>query len=149
MGRTRDDRFDIVDEFVADETDRAAGESGKARKGNRSIPLHHRFNHLESVADLAGVSGRIGGSDGERLQDFSIFDHLDAGPGLANDGAGIAADERVTADVFAALDGLEEERFALAADFAIGRERSFEVGENGSGDGDEISRGGGVGNGLV
>ena len=58
---------------------------------------------------------------------------------LPDDRARIAADERVAPDVFAALDGFEEERFALPADFAVGRERRFQIGEDAARDGNEIS----------
>ena len=41
--------------------------------------------------------------------------------------------------VLATFDGLEEERFALPADFAIGRERRFDVGQNAAGDGNQVA----------
>ena len=46
---------------------------------------------------------------------FPVFDDLDAVAVLPDDGARIAADERVAPDVFAALDGFKQERFALPA----------------------------------
>ena len=48
-------------------------------------------------------------------------------------------DELKTPDMFAALDGFKEKRFALPADFAIGGERRFQIGENAARDGNEIS----------
>ncbi len=47
--------------------------------------------------------------------------------GLLDDGARIAADKGVAANVLAALDRFKEERFALAANFPIGRERRFQI----------------------
>ena len=44
---------------------------------------------------------------------LSVFDDFDAVGGLFDDGARVAADERVAPDVFAALDGFKQERFAL------------------------------------
>ena len=61
---------------------------------------------------------------------------------LPDDRARVAADERVAAEVFAALDGFEQERFARPADFAIGRERRFDVGQQPAGDGDQVALGG-------
>ena len=63
------------------------------------------------------------------FDDFAVFETSTRSAGLADDRARIAADERVTADVFAAFDRFEQKRFARAADFAIGRERRFDVGQ--------------------
>ncbi len=41
--------------------------------------------------------------------------------------------------MFAAFDGFKEERFTLAADFAIGRERRFDVGENARSHGNQVA----------
>ena len=43
--------------------------------------------------------------------------------------------------MLAAFDRLEQERFARPADFAIGRERRFKVGQQSAGDRDEIALG--------
>jgi len=53
--------------------------------------------------------------------------------------ARVAAHEGVAPEMFAAFDRFEEERLALAADFAVGRERRFQIGENAARDGNEIS----------
>ena len=55
---------------------------------------------------------------------------------------GIAADKGVTAKVFAAFDRLEKKRFALAANFMVGGERRFEIGQQAARDRDEVSQGG-------
>ena len=73
------------------------------------------------------------------LGDFSVLQNLDAIFRLPDDGARIAADERVASQMFAALDRLEQKRFARAADFAIGRERRFNVGEQASRDGNHVA----------
>lgn len=65
----------------------------------------------------------LGVFDDIAVGDAAPAEHFDAGTDLADDGARIAADEGVAADVFAALDRFEEERFAVAAKFAIGGER--------------------------
>jgi hypothetical protein len=41
--------------------------------------------------------------------------------------------------MFAAFHGLKQERFALAADFAIGRERRFDVGEDTARHGNQVA----------
>ena len=64
---------------------------------------------------------------------------FDAVAGLADDRARIAADERVAAEMFAAFDRFEQERFALAADFAISRERRFDIGEQPARDRNQIA----------
>ena len=69
---------------------------------------------------------------------LAVLDHLDAVAGLLDDGARIAADERIAADVFAAFDRFEQERFARAADFAVGRERRFQIGQNAARDGNQV-----------
>ena len=61
---------------------------------------------------------------------------------LTDDGAGIAADEGVAADVFAALDGFKKEGFAGATDLAVGGQGRFEIGQDAAGHGDEVSLGG-------
>ena len=60
-------------------------------------------------------------------------------PVCLDDRARIAADERVAAEMFAAFDGFEQKRFALAADFAVGRERRFNVGQQAARDGDQVA----------
>ncbi len=49
--RARHDGFDVVDEFVADEADRAAGEARQSRHGHRAIFFHHALDDFEAVAD--------------------------------------------------------------------------------------------------
>ena len=68
---------------------------------------------------------------------FSISSTLRAG--LPDDGAGIAADERVAANVLAAFHRFEEERLALAANLAIGRERRFQIRQNAARDRDQVA----------
>ena len=60
-------------------------------------------------------------------------------PCLADDGAGIAADKGVAADVFAAFDGFEQEGLALPANLAIGGERRFQIGQNPARDRDQVA----------
>ena len=84
-----------------------------------------------------GRDGRT--PDFKTFANFSIFDDLNTVASLLDDRARIAADERVAAEMFAALDGFKEKRLALSANFAVGRERRFQIGENAARDGNEIS----------
>ena len=67
------------------------------------------------------------------------FQNLDVAVVLPDDRAGIATDEGITSEMFAAFDGFEQERFARAPDFAVGREGCFDIGEEPARDGNEIS----------
>jgi len=49
--RARHDGFDVVDEFIADEADRTAGETRQSRHRHRAIFLHHALDHFEAVED--------------------------------------------------------------------------------------------------
>jgi hypothetical protein len=49
LRRARHDGFDVVDEFVADEADRAAGEARQARHRHRAIFFHHALDDFEAV----------------------------------------------------------------------------------------------------
>ena len=101
--------------------------------GHGRIPrLGRIFSERQSVnAGRARVRnfrrGRVGNH--EFLDDLAVFDEFDAVADLPDDGARIAADERIAAQMFAALDRLEQERFALPANFVIGGERRFKIGE--------------------
>ena len=106
---------------------------------------HHLLDHGQAVLDRLGTA-RLGGvppcrGDGETFGHFAVFDHLHPAAGLADDGAGIAADKGVAADVLAALDRFKKERFALAANFAIGGEGRFKIRQNPARDRNEISPG--------
>ena len=129
--RPRHDGFDVVDEFIADETDRAAGEAWQPGQRDRAILFHDALDDFEAVLHALADDGGF--------HDLAVFDDLHAVAGLLDDRAGIAADERVAAQMFAALDGFKEEGFARAADFAIGRERRFDVREQPARDGNEVS----------
>jgi len=78
------------------------------------------FHRLQPVAD--GIGARDAGADldGEMCGDFAVLDDIDAPVQLEDDGAGISAHEGITANVFAAFDGFEQEGFARPANLAIG-----------------------------
>ena len=113
--RARHDGFDVVDEFVADEAQRAAGEARQARHGHRAIFFHHALDDFEAVLHVLADDGAF--------RDAAVFDHLDVLAVLPDDRARIAADERVAPEMFAALDGFKEKRFALRRGFC-GRPRA-------------------------
>ncbi len=127
--RSRHDRLDVVNEFVADETDGAARETRQARHGHRPEALQNALDDLKTVAHaiLALLVGF--GRHGELLDDFAVFDHFDAIARLLDDGARVASDERVAPEMFAAFDRFEKKRFALAANFFVGRKRRLKIGE--------------------
>ena len=136
MRRARDDRLDVMNELVADEADGAAREARQGRKGDSSIALQDLFDDLQAVRHAFFALRFAVARNPKLFHDLSILDHLDAVAGLLDDRARVAADEGVAADVLAAFDGFEKERFALPANFAVDREGCFEIGENGAGDGD-------------
>jgi hypothetical protein len=137
--RAGHDRLHVMDEFVTDETDSAAGETRQPGQGHRSIPFQHLFDHLKSVLHtLRAIRIRFA-RDGKFLNHFAAFDQFYAVCVLTDHGAWIAANERITPEMLAAFDGLKEKRFALSADFAVSRQRRFEVREQAPSDGNQIS----------
>ena len=120
LGRSWHDGFNVVDEFVADETDRAAGEPGQTGQGHGTILFQQALDDFEAVPDTRGaVSGELA-RDHKLLHDLAAFDDLDAIVELPNDRARVAADEGVTTQMLAAFDRFKQKRFALAANFPIG-----------------------------
>ena len=107
---------------------------GKPGQRDRPIAAHDFFNDRQAVPHAAGGRRAV---NLWTTRPFSIT--IDLAAGLPDDGAGIAADKRVAADMLAALDGFEEEGLALAADFVIGREGRFQIGQNAARDRDEVS----------
>ena len=49
--RARHNRFNIMNEFIADEPDSASGEPWQARNRHRPVFAHPKFNNLKTVAD--------------------------------------------------------------------------------------------------
>src|ERR1039458_5209494 len=117
--------------FVADEADGTAGEARQTRHAHRAIFFHHALDDFEAVLHVPADDGAF--------RNAAVLDHLDMLAVLPDDGARIAADERIAPDMFAALDGFKEKRFARAANFAVGRERRFQIGKDAARDGNEIS----------
>ncbi len=99
----------------------------------------HRLcdNSVSAFYGCRFIRRRRVGND-ELFHHLAVFDHFDPVAGLANDGARIAADKRITPKVFASLDRLEQKRFALPANFVVGGERRFKIGENAACHGNEI-----------
>jgi hypothetical protein len=106
VGRTRDDRLDVVNEFVTDETHCATSEAGQARQRDGPIFLHHALDDFETVAD-SGTG--ILPSHFKGLHHLPVLDHFDAIARLFDDGARVAAYKRVAAQVFATFHGFEQE----------------------------------------
>ena len=77
--------------------------------------------------------------DRESFDRLSVFDDLDAIAGLADERAGIAADEGISADVFATFDGLKKKGFTRAADFSVSRKRRFNISQQTSRDGNQVA----------
>src|SRR5208282_5640829 len=131
--------LDVMYKLVADETDRSAGEARQSGEGDGLEPPHDLFHDLQAVPDGFGAIDAGAGLDGELRGDFAVLDDLDAPALLSDDGAGIAADKGITANVFAAFDGFEKKGFALPANLAIGGERRFQIRQNPARNGDEIA----------
>jgi hypothetical protein len=109
-----------VDEFVADETHRAAGEPGQTKQGHGPIPFQNALDNFEAVSDMPGAVSAGLARDGKLFHDLAAFDDLDTIGDLPDDGTRMAAHERVTPQMLAAFNRFKEERFALAANFPIG-----------------------------
>ena len=143
--RTRHHRLDVMNEFVADETDRPAGEPRQAGHRDGAILLHHALDRRQAVAQ-AGRGRRSAGPgfclNAEGLDDLAVLKHFDGLAHLPDDRARIAAHERVAPDMLAALDRLEQEGLARPTDLAIGRKRRFNVSQQPAGDGDQVALGG-------
>ena len=77
----------------------------------------------------------------EGLDHFAVLDHLDGLAHLTNDPARVAADKGIAPDVLASFDGFKQERLALPANLAIGRERRLDVRQQPAGDGDQVALG--------
>ncbi len=101
--RQRHDRFDVVNEFVADEAHGAASEAWQSRHSDGAEALQHALDDFESIAHaiLALLVGLR--RDGELLDHFAVLDEFDALARLLDDRARIAADERVAPQMFAAF----------------------------------------------
>ena len=137
MGGPGHDRLDIMNEFVADKTDRAAGEARQPRHRHRAIFPHHPLDHFETVLHLLRIGRSI--RHRELLDDFAVFNQLDAIGGLANDCARIAADKGIAAEMFAAFDRFKQERLARPANLAVRGQRRFDISQQPARNGNEIS----------
>ena len=109
LRRARDDGLDVVDELVADEAHRAAGEAREAGDVHGPVAREHALDDFEAVANALVARLLAGRGDGELLDDLAVRDDLDAVGGLLDDGARVAADEGVAAQMLTTLDGLEQE----------------------------------------
>ena len=103
---------------------------------NRRMTL---FHHFQPVPHRLGAVPPSPAWTVNCLDDLAVLDDSTRFRLLADDGAGIAAHERVTPNVLAALDRFEQERFALAANFAIGGERRFQIGQKPARDRDQVA----------
>ena len=97
-GRARHDRLDVMNEFVADEANRATGEPRQTGQRHGPVFFHHaldddRPSNRDSILHDPIPDGRSRPSAVKTFNDLAIFDDLDAVTGLPDDGARIAADE--------------------------------------------------------
>ena len=72
LRRARHDRFDVVDEFVADETDRAAGEARQAGQRHRRDIFSSRARRLRGRRERSVRSTRRVGLDARRATGLPI-----------------------------------------------------------------------------
>src|ERR1043166_600072 len=139
MAWPRHHRLDVVNKFVTNETDGAAGKSRQTRNRDGAVAAHDLFDDLESVAHRPRRRRSSRSRHDKFFPHFAVLDNLDGVASLFDQGAWIAADKRIAADVFASLDGLEQKRFTLSANFLIGGKRRFEVGQDGARDRDQVA----------
>ena len=97
------------------------------------------LDHFEAVADTRGAVSGGPARDHKLLHDVAAFDDLDAIVGLPNDRARVAANEGVTTQMLAAFDRFKKKRFALAANFPIGRQGRFQVGQQTARDRNQVA----------
>src|SRR5262245_23034752 len=114
MRRTRDDRFDIVDEFVADKAYRTPGEPWQSGQRDGTIFLHHALDHFETVFHAILARRFAVRRDAKLLRDLAVFDDFKLATGLPNHRTRIATNERVASEMFAAFHRFKKKRFALA-----------------------------------
>ena len=107
----------MVDELVTEKPDRAAAEPRQFRQRHRPVTRHYLFHDLQRVALELDARG------------LAAFAHDDGAAVLHERDARVRADEGIAADVLAALDGLEQERRAFAAQLLVGRDRRFQIGQ--------------------
>ncbi len=121
--------LEAAGDLVGHEADRAADEARQAGQAG----------HLLAPEQLVEQHQRVG--EGQRA---GAVGRLEVGPVLADleHLARRRPDERVAADVLAALDALEEERVPAAAELQVGRDRRFEVGQHLAVDRRELRRAG-------
>src|ERR1700722_17451284 len=129
-----------MNKFVADKSQRTAAEPRQARNGHWLIACHHLFHHRQSVPHRPSAGGLR--ADGEALDGLPVFDKFDPCPSLLAHRARSAADERVAANMLAALDRFAEKGLALAANFLVGRERRFQIRQNAPSDRNQVALGG-------
>ena len=139
LRRSWDDGFDVVNELVTDEANRAAGEPGQTGQGHASELFQQAFDDFEAVLDRRDALSGGGARDQHVLHDASTFNDFDAIVELPNDCARVAADEGVTSQMLAALDRFEKKRFALAANFPIGRQGRFQVSQQTARDRNQVA----------
>src|SRR5205807_6999281 len=70
MRRAGDDGLDVMDEFVADEPDGAAGEPGQTEHGDRAVFFHDALDDGQAVLDALRTVGLGGGADEEGFDDL-------------------------------------------------------------------------------
>src|SRR5437868_4539020 len=117
----RNDRLDVMNEFIANETHRAAGESRKPGNGNGAKFVQRMFDHVETVENrlMAGSSsGRLRSPPALNrvdLRHLPVFEHFDAIAFLTNNRPRVATHERVAPKMFPAFHRFEQERFPRPA----------------------------------
>ena len=127
LGRPRHNRLHVMNKFVPHKPHRTAGKPRQPRQIHGAIPAQHTLHHLQPVAHMMLArlaTHRVGG------RHLAVFHNLHLITVLPYNPARIAADKRVPAQVFTALDALAQERLAARTNFAVGRQRRLEVRQN-------------------
>ena len=120
----RGQAFDLADDIVGKEADRAGRKGRQARQARGGVAAERLLEFREDVA-----------LEGPSLAGFFDGDVRPAGDDLL---VRLDADERVTADMLAALDGFQQEGLGLlGGDAQEGGDRRLQVRSDGAVDGDE------------
>ena len=162
MRRARHNGLDVVDKLVPDEANRAAGETRKAWQRDRPILFQDALHDLKAVSHAGDavlgapkIQVGIGGRHTLRrravlkttgptcnpggLDQFPVFEDFHPFGGLANHRPRITADKGIASEMFSALDGFEQERFAWSPDLPVSREGGFDVSQQAAGYGNDIA----------
>ncbi|EKY03959.1 hypothetical protein HMPREF9120_02525 [Neisseria sp. oral taxon 020 str. F0370] len=128
--------FEVIDGFVAEIADEAAGEARQAGDFGRVETLVEGFDKFQRVAPVL-------------FDNDAVFIQADFAAGGFDVGVRAEADEGVAAEAFAADDGFEQVGVGAVGEFEVDGQRGIQVGQQLLHEGDAVVAGGGLGEVLL